>query len=41
VKLAGKDLQKYHIRTRDGYRLQQAQPSSGLAPISSAELDPK
>jgi VWFA-related protein len=23
VKLVGKDLQKYHIRTRDGYRLQQ------------------
>jgi VWFA-related protein len=23
VKLAGKDLQKYHIRTRDGYSLQQ------------------
>jgi Ca-activated chloride channel homolog len=41
VKLAGKDLQKYHIRTRDGYRLQQAQSSSGFAPVSSAELDPK
>jgi Ca-activated chloride channel homolog len=42
VKLAGKDLQKYHIRTRDGYRLQQAQSSAaGLAPVSSAELDPK
>ncbi len=24
VKLAGKELQKYHVRTRDGYRLQQA-----------------
>jgi hypothetical protein len=24
VKLVGKDLQKYHVRTRDGYRLQQA-----------------
>jgi VWFA-related protein len=23
VKLVGKDLQKYHVRTRDGYRLQQ------------------
>ena len=23
VKLVGKDLQKYHLRTRDGYRLQQ------------------
>ena len=31
VKLVGKDLQKYHVRTRDGYRLlQQAQLSSGL-----------
>ena len=29
VKLVGKDLQKYHIRTRDGYRLlQQTQASS-------------
>lgn len=41
VKLAGKDLQKYHIRTRDGYRLQQAQVSPGAAPVSAAELDPK
>jgi Ca-activated chloride channel homolog len=41
VKLAGKDLQKYHIRTRDGYRLQQAQLSSAAAPVSAAELDPK
>lgn len=31
VKLVGKDLQKYRVRTRDGYRLlQQAQLSSGL-----------
>jgi VWFA-related protein len=38
VKLAGKDLQKYHVRTRDGYRLfQQAQLSSGLAPVSETE----
>jgi VWFA-related protein len=30
VKLVGKDMQKYHIRTRDGYRiLQQAQLSTG------------
>jgi Ca-activated chloride channel homolog len=36
VKLAGKDLQKYHVRTRDGYRLfQQAQLSSGLSPVSA------
>ena len=40
VKLAGKDLQKYHIRTRDGYRLlQQAQLASGLssAPVQNAD----
>jgi VWFA-related protein len=41
VKLAGKDLQKYHLRTRDGYRLAQAQVSSGSVPVSAAELDPK
>ena len=41
VKLSGKDLQKYHIRTRDGYRLQQAQLSPGSAPVSAAELNPK
>ena len=30
VKLVGKNLQKYHVRTRDGYRLlRQAQPSAG------------
>jgi Ca-activated chloride channel homolog len=34
VKLAGKEMQKYHIRTRDGYRLlQQTQTSGGLAPV--------
>jgi len=27
VKLVGKDLQKYHVRTRDGYRLQQVRAS--------------
>jgi VWFA-related protein len=38
VKLAGKELQKYHVRTRDGYRLlQQAQLSSGLSPVSAME----
>ncbi|MCL2660888.1 MAG: VWA domain-containing protein, partial [Acidobacteriaceae bacterium] len=31
VKLAGNRLQKYHVRTRDGYRLQQAQVSPGAA----------
>jgi Ca-activated chloride channel family protein len=34
VKLSGKEMQKYHIRTRDGYRLmQQTQTSGGLAPL--------
>jgi len=33
VKLVGKNLQKYHVRTRDGYRiLQQAQLSAGNFP---------
>lgn len=42
VKLAGKDQQKYRIRTRDGYRLlQQAQLSSGLSSVSTAEPDPQ
>src|SRR5579871_520565 len=37
VKLVGKDLQKYHIRTRDGYRLlQQTQASSGGLPSSGS-----
>lgn len=38
VKLVGKNLQKYHVRTRDGYRLlQQAQvsPSASLATPAS------
>jgi Ca-activated chloride channel homolog len=42
VKLAGKDLQKYHIRTRDGYRLlQQAQLASGLSSAPAPEADPR
>src|ERR1700745_2712911 len=42
VKLAGKDLQKYHIRTRDGYRLlQQAQLASGLSAPPAPEADPR
>jgi Ca-activated chloride channel homolog len=36
VKLVGKDLQKYHIRTRAGYRLQQAHAAAN----TSAELEP-
>ncbi|HEY1903299.1 MAG TPA: VWA domain-containing protein [Terracidiphilus sp.] len=42
VKLEGKDLEKYRVRTRDGYRLlQQAQLSSGLPPVSATEGEPK
>ncbi len=38
VKLVGKDLQKYRIRTRDGYRLlQQTQASSGTIAVSGAQ----
>jgi hypothetical protein len=37
VKLAGKNMQQYHIRTRDGYRLlRQIQPAPGEAQASSA-----
>jgi Ca-activated chloride channel family protein len=35
VKLVGKDLQKYHIRTRAGYRLQQAHAAAN----NSADLE--
>jgi Ca-activated chloride channel family protein len=35
VKLVGKDLQKYHVRTRAGYRLQQAHSAAG----NSADLE--
>jgi VWFA-related protein len=37
VKLVGKDLQKYHVRTRAGYRVQQAHAAQTN---TSAELDP-
>ena len=41
LKLTGKDLQKYHVRTRDGYRLsQQAQMSSGILPDAPPEFAP-
>jgi VWFA-related protein len=37
VKLAGKNMQQYHIRTRDGYRLlRQIQPAPGEAQASSS-----
>jgi Ca-activated chloride channel homolog len=35
VKLVGKNLQKYHIRTRDGYRLLQQSQSTGWNPSPS------
>lgn len=42
VKLVGKGMQKYHIRTRDGYRLlQQAQMNPGLLSTSGQESVPK
>jgi Ca-activated chloride channel family protein len=37
VKLVGKDLQKYHVRTRAGYRLQQAHAAAN----NSAQLQPE
>ena len=37
VKLVGKDLQKYHIRTRDGYRLL---PGAARSPDESASTNP-
>ncbi len=41
VKLVGKDMQKYHVRTRDGYRLlQQTQVSSGsIEPVSASGVE--
>jgi Ca-activated chloride channel family protein len=36
VKLVGKDLQKYHVRTRAGYRVQQAHAAAN----NSAQLEP-
>jgi len=44
VKLVGKDLQKYRIRTRDGYSLQeqtQVNSEAYLAPEGAVDLDPK
>ena len=37
VKLAGKEMQKYHIRTRDGYRLLQTTQTSGGLPLPGPE----
>ena len=42
VKLVGANLRKYHVRTRDGYRLQPGQEQMERASAaSSAEADPK
>lgn len=40
VKLVGKDLQSYHVRTRDGYRLQQAKASQ-VNSAGAGSGDPK
>jgi len=37
VKLVGKNLQKYHVRTRDGYRLLHQTQLSASAPVASPE----
>jgi Ca-activated chloride channel family protein len=41
VKLVGKDLQKYRVRTRDGYRLQQAKLTTGSFAPQESESAPK
>jgi Ca-activated chloride channel family protein len=41
VKLVGKDLQKYHVRTRAGYRLQQAHAAANNSAKLETETDPK
>jgi Ca-activated chloride channel homolog len=41
VKLVGKNLQRYHVRTRDGYRLQQAKVSTGSFSAQESEPAPK
>jgi Ca-activated chloride channel homolog len=44
VKLVGKDLQKYHVRTRDGYRFNQARTANvdtlaaGPGPVDSGQI---
>ncbi len=43
VRLMGRDLEKYHVRTRDGYRLQEQasyQPAPGQASDASAPSGP-
>ncbi len=38
VKLVGKDLQKYHVRTRAGYRLQQAHSAASNADLEAESV---
>jgi Ca-activated chloride channel homolog len=37
VKLVGPNLKGYHIRTRNGYRIQAAQVSAGMAPVTELQ----
>jgi Ca-activated chloride channel homolog len=39
VKLVGTDLQKYRVRTRDGYRLQEEVPASSETPSGTGHAD--
>ena len=39
VRLVGKDLEKYHVRTRDGYRLQEQVPQNRSAEASSTDTN--
>lgn len=39
VRLAGKNLEKYHVRTRDGYRLQEQVPQNRSAEASSTDTN--
>jgi len=41
VKLVGPNMKKYHLRTRDGYRLQPGQILEQASAASSVEADPK
>jgi VWFA-related protein len=41
VKLAGNHAKKYHIRTRDGYRLQPMRFSAGTVPVSQPDSVPE
>jgi Ca-activated chloride channel homolog len=41
VKLVGKDLQKYHVRTRAGYRLQQAHAAANNSAALETDAVPK